>query len=133
MVVSSVKIATLFVVSNSPRNTVTEHTCYVDDTIWKFVPNKMVIGMNIDPNGTIIPDFIIIWRDTIVSGGYCWCFHTWNPAIVVILDRKLFWNYKSSNWDIIFIGNNINSSLPSHTWYLNLGGDTITIGLGSVE
>ena len=53
----------------------------------------MGIGVDIDLNGTIISKFTtmingIILRDKSVSGSAFWYYHTWNPAIVVILDRK---------------------------------------------
>ena len=69
----------------------------------------------------------------LVSGSDFWYYHTWNPAIIAILDRKLFWIYWSSNIYIIVIGNWINSSLHSHTLHLNLNGNTIITRRVSVE
>ena len=93
--------------------------------------------MTIDLNGTIISFFAImlggiIWKDMMVSGSDFWYSHTLNPAIVVILDRKPFWNHQSINWDVVVSGHCINSYLPSHTWHLNLGSNAIFISLKSV-
>ena len=98
----------------------------------------MVIGMTIDINDTIISNFAImlggiIWRYMPVSSGDYLYSHTLNPAIVIILNRKPFWTSLSSNWDIIVIGNYINSSLPSRTLHLTLVGNYITIGVVIVE
>ena len=98
----------------------------------------MGISVTINLNGTIISDFTImisgiIWRDMTVSGSDFWYSHTWNPAIVVILDMKRFWTSWPSNWDIISSRNFIYPSLPSHRRYLKLGRNAIIISLGSVE
>ena len=104
----------------------------------KVITKIMCIGMTIDPNGTILSDFIImlggiIWRDMTVSGSdFLYC-HTLNPAIVAILDRKLFWTYQSSNWDIFVSGRWINSCFSFHAWHFNLGGNYIFIWMGSVK
>ena len=76
---------------------------------------------------------IIIWIDIKVYGSELWYPNNWNTTTVVILHRKQFWNNQPSNWNTVLSGNCINSSLPSHTWHLNLGRNAILIGLGSVE
>ena len=107
-------------------------------TKFKSSYQTIFIGMTININGTIIYDFTImlggiIWRDMTVSGGDFWYSCAWNPVIAVILDIKPFLTSLSSSWDIIFSGNCINSYFHSHEWNLNLGGNAIIIGLGSVE
>ena len=61
---STMAVATLFVVDESFRNTVTEHTCYVNDTI-NFFTKTMAIGVTVYLNGTIISNFIIILGEII--------------------------------------------------------------------
>ena len=63
MAVAAITIATLFVAAKSSRNAVIEHTCSVDDTIWKFLPKKYGTGVTIYLNGTIISDFHIMLGD----------------------------------------------------------------------
>ena len=98
----------------------------------------MGISVTIDINDTIISDFTImlgeiIWRDMTVSGSEFWYSRTWNPSIVAILDIKPFWTSLFGNWDIVVSDNCINSSFTSNTWYLNLGGNYIFIGMESVK
>ena len=40
MEVAAVTIETLFMVVNLSMNAVTEHTCYIDDTVLEFSPPK---------------------------------------------------------------------------------------------
>ena len=75
----------------------------------------------------------IFKRDVTYSGSDFWYSHTWNPTIVIIMDRNQVWNYLSSNWDIIVSGNWINSYLPYHACNLNLGSNSIFIELVSAE
>ena len=58
--VVAVMVETLFVVTNSLRNAVTEHNCYVFDTIIKFFTKTMVIDVDIDTNDTIVSNFNVI-------------------------------------------------------------------------
>ena len=104
----------------------------------KVLTKTMCIRMTIDINGNIISDSTImlggiIWRDMRVSSSDFWYIHTWNTAIIAILDRKLFWTYQSSNLDIIVSVNWINSYFTSHVWHLNLDVHSIIIGLGIME
>ena len=137
MEVVAVIITTLFVVSNSSRNTVTDHTCYIYNTITNFLPKQFIVA-TIDFSGTIISNFTmmlggIIRKNMTVSGSDFWYSPTWNTYIVVILDGKPFWNYQSSTWYIIVSGNWMNYSLTSHIWHLNLSRNDIFIGMESVE
>ena len=72
MEVVAVIIATLFVVSNSSRNTVTDHTCYIYNTITNFLPKQFIVA-TIYFSGTIISNFTmmlggIIRKNMTVSG-----------------------------------------------------------------
>ena len=75
----------------------------------------------------------IIWRDMTFSGSDFLYSCTWNPSIVIILDRKPFWTSRSVNWGISVSVSCIKSSLPYHKWHLKLGGNAIIIRMGSVE
>ena len=135
---AAVTITTSFAASNSSRDTVTENIYSVDDTIRNLLPKQWVLAWLLIstvlfytiPPSCLVELFEETWWFMVVI---FWYAHTWNTDIVVILDRKCFWTYWSTNWDIIVSGNSINSYFPSHPWNLNLDGNNIITGLGSVE